>query len=157
MKSNQDEADTRLVLYALDALDSSSSVVIRSVDTDVLVIAAHHFPQIMEKYPGKVIIMDIGTGTNRRYISLSNLHSHMPTRVYVNLLQLHALTGCDSTSELFHISKRRGIHTLEAGDFKLSALGRVDINELTEEVQIECERFIANLYGQYNGYDGGTV
>jgi len=39
LKSNHDEADTRLILYAADALSDYDLVVIKSVDTDVAIIA----------------------------------------------------------------------------------------------------------------------
>jgi len=39
LKSNHDEADTRLILHAADALSDYDLVVIRSVDTNVAIIA----------------------------------------------------------------------------------------------------------------------
>ena len=43
LNSNHDEADTRLLLHPADAIRTSDLLIIRSVDTDVLVIAIHHF------------------------------------------------------------------------------------------------------------------
>jgi len=39
LKANHDEADTRLILHAANALSDYDLVVIRSVDTDVAIIA----------------------------------------------------------------------------------------------------------------------
>ena len=57
--SNHDEADTRLILHAADALRSYDLAVIRSVDTDVLVIGIHHF-NAMVGDGGKDVVMHMG-------------------------------------------------------------------------------------------------
>lgn len=146
LKSNHDEADTRLVLHAADALQTHDLVVIRSIDTDVLVIAVHHFPTIVNNET-KDLIMHVGMGANQRYISISELLSRMPSNVQSNILPLHALTGCDSTSSFFRVSKKRAVETLELNEFDLTPLGPTDWGTLTPKTYEECERFVAKLYG----------
>ena len=143
--SNHDEADTRLILHAADALHTHDFVVIRSVDTDVLVIAIHDFPAMVQHGVMKDVVMHLGTGAYKRYLSLIEITENMPTSVIRNILLMHALTGCDSTSSLFRVTKRQALEILMKNDIDMSALGDKDcIPPCTE-----TEKFIALLYGDY--------
>jgi len=73
LKSNHDEADTRLILHAADALSDYDLVIIRSVDTDVAIIALHHLSNVLTEQAKKDVIIFVGMGSHRRYISLSEL------------------------------------------------------------------------------------
>ena len=145
--SNHDEADTRLILHACDCLKASDTVVIRTVDTDVLVIALHHL-QAMQRHTDQDVIMHLGTGVHKRYISLAQLHTHMPSDVRDNMMAAYALTGCDTTSGLFRITKSRAVATLETSKYEISGLGDVD-DPLNLHCREECHRFLAGLYGDY--------
>lgn len=101
LQSNHDEADTRLALHAADALKSKEIVVIHSVDTDVLIIALHHFRFIAAEQSEKGLVMLLGTGVHKRFSSIFELKKNMPTRVLHNTLSMQALTGGDSVSSLF--------------------------------------------------------
>lgn len=149
LTSNQDEADTRLILHAADALSESELVVIRSVDTDVIIIVLHHFHSVLNERSEKDVIMLIGMGQHKRYISLYQLATNIPPAISINLLSLHALTGCDSVSSIFRVSKKRAMDVLEKGSYDLS-LGPEDWAPLSEDTYRECERFISHLYGSYD-------
>ena len=147
--SNHDEADTRLILHAEDALQNLDLAVIRSVDTDVLVIALHHFKEIMERCVvtcDKDLIMHIGSEAQSRYIPCSQVVDNMPTKVLQNLLAMHALTGCDTTSALFNVGKKKAIKLLERGKFDMTTLGCSQPEQPDFE---EAERFVAQLYGNF--------
>ena len=50
LASNQEEADTRIVLHAIYAANNGSEkIVVRSPDTDVLVLLLHHMTHIHAK------------------------------------------------------------------------------------------------------------
>ena len=47
LSSNQEEADTRIILHAINAAkQGADTIVVQSPDTDVLVLPIHHRPQI---------------------------------------------------------------------------------------------------------------
>ena len=111
--SSQEEADTRMLLHANSINQSferagvSGSVIIKSCDTDVLVLAIYYFPQFEH-----ISKMWIETGTVTKS---TDLHRFIPVHDIVNAISpsftrilpaVHALTGCDSTSAFFHIGKK---------------------------------------------------
>ena len=147
--SNHDEADTRLVLHASELLKDSDTVVIRTVDTDILVIALHHYQSMISGLArDKHLILWIGTGSHKRFLSVTQLNAVMPANIKDNLLAAYALTGCDSVSGLFHITKARAIATFEKHSFNLSEVGEPN-TMLSQACESECERFLAMLYGDY--------
>ena len=128
--STQEEADTRMLLHAAHANDTFSAagiqgrIVIKSPDTDVLVLAVHYFPQ-MDSVKERWIetgVVSIRTTDLRRFIPVHDIcRSHSP--VFIKILPaIHALTGCDSTSAFFGIGKKsvytmvtdKGAHCFEA-------------------------------------------
>lgn len=151
LNSNHDEADTRLILHAADALKHHDLAVIRSVDTDVVVLAIHHFKDIVARdNTEKDLIMSVGMANNQRYISVAQLTAQMPANVVKNVLPLHALTGCDSTSSLFRISKKKALAVMSSEEFDLAEFGGCEWEPLDTETINEAERFIAHLYGEFD-------
>ena len=53
-------------LHTADAIRTSYLVIIRNVDTDVLVIGIHHFYQITKDWRDKNIVMHVGMGAHKR-------------------------------------------------------------------------------------------
>ena len=103
LECHQEEADTRLFLHAQHAASSRSAVVIiRSPDTDVAVKGCSLAAQI----PAQVLL-HTGTKERRRYISLSSVAARLGNGVCQALPDLHAFTGCDSTSAFSGRGKRR--------------------------------------------------
>ena len=92
---NHEEADTRLLLQALNASKSGfKRLLIVTVDTDVVVLALCHFFNL----DLQDLWIEIGTGKNRRWFPI---HLHVETLQQEMCQTLHfwfALTGCDSVS-----------------------------------------------------------
>lgn len=109
--SNHHEADTRLLLHAADILKTFDLVVIRTGDTDILALAVHHLKAIVKDCANQDIVLYIGTGVHKRYLSVAQLCASMPANVLQNILPAYALTGCDTTNALFRISKARAVTT----------------------------------------------
>ncbi len=97
-------------MHAADALQTSDVVVIQSVDTDVVVLAAYHYNAIVKN--GQDIIMCVGMAQHKRHISVRHLIKNLPAHVPSNILALHALTGSDSASSIFKVSKKRALNSL---------------------------------------------
>ena len=89
-----EEADTRLYLHVVDAFRSGSrQVLIRSVDTDV-VIAVAAFMEIK----AEEILIAFGTGTNFRYIPIHEIVTSVNLRMCARLPFFHAFTDYDTVS-----------------------------------------------------------
>jgi hypothetical protein len=92
--SNQEETDTRVVLYSLyDQEMGYENVCIRTPDSDIFFILLHHAHKCQSH-----LIFDTGTGNKRRLISISKLADAYGPRLCASLLAFHAYTHCDSTS-----------------------------------------------------------
>jgi len=78
--SHHGEADTRLILHTADALSDYDLVVIRSVDTDVAIIALYHLSNVLTEQAKKDVVIFVGIGSHRRYISLSELAKKKSTK-----------------------------------------------------------------------------
>ena len=111
--STHEEADTKMILHAVHANnvfernDITGRVIIKTPDTDVLVLAIHYYLQ-MDRV--KEFWIETGTVTRttdlQRFIPVHDIcHSQSPLFLKV-LPAIHTLTGCDSTSVFFGIGKK---------------------------------------------------
>lgn len=92
LRTDHEEADTRLILHGVHANTNHRSVTIRSPDTDVAIIClshAHHFKQLF---------FATGTKQRQRIIDITKLSSEISFECRNSLIGLHVLTGCDTTS-----------------------------------------------------------
>ena len=103
-----EEADTRLLLHTVECFRQGfNRVMIRTVDTDLMVIAISTFQQlgISELW------IALGTGKNFRYVPIHDIVKELgPTRAG-SLIAFHVFTGCDQTSSFAGRGKtQRGQH-----------------------------------------------
>jgi hypothetical protein len=103
LASTQEEADTRIILHALhsDKLYQENNVqgriVVKSPDTDVLVLLVHYFPNMKNTselwFQTRLIT---STKDCRRYIPVHELCKSLSSVVCEIMPADHALTGCDT-------------------------------------------------------------
>ena len=94
LRSNQEETDTRIVLYIQFAAQKGfQSVVVRTPDTDIFFILLHHSHNV-----STTIYVDIGTGKKRRLINVSDLANNLGKDWCTVLLAYYVFTGEDCTS-----------------------------------------------------------
>ena len=119
LASTQEEADTRIILHALysDKLYRENNVqgriVVKSPDTDVLVLLVHYFPK--KKNPSELWFQTgliTSTKDYRRYIPIHELCKSLSSVVCEILPAGYALTGCDTTSSFFGIGKKSMLKAL---------------------------------------------
>jgi len=105
--ASHEEADTRLVLHAIDASrHGCSRIVVHSKDTDVLVLLLHFYPSLTHD-----VWMKTGTLSKPVFIPIHELYQTLPSIVFRNLPAYHALTGSDTTSQFAgHGKKPVGKH-----------------------------------------------
>jgi len=91
----QEEADTRMLLHAADCCKGGyKRVMIRTVDTDVLVVAVSLF----HKIGTEELWLEFSTRKYTRYISVHGIVCALGPEKAESLIAFHALTGCDQTS-----------------------------------------------------------
>ena len=143
--SDQEEADTKLVLHSLHALNESprKKVIIRSPsgDTDVLIILLSKMIGHQDK-----IYLDYGTGLNRKGLCLSNVV--MSESKLKALIGFHTFTGNDYISSFFRKGKPACWKILEKDAKFVDVFCSLGLSlELNQEVFKVLEEFVRLLYG----------
>ena len=98
MNHNQEEADTSIVLYAIDVTqrNPSTDVVISCSDTDVLLILLNYFDSIC---------LSTTFRTSSHDMPLRFAYENLEEIKCKALLGFHALTGCGQTGKFYGFSK----------------------------------------------------
>ena len=142
---SHEEADTRLLLHVADAVQGGCrKVCVRTVDTDVIVLAIAHFDRIK---PDELWVA-LGAGSHFRYIPVHELAASMDQRMCVTLHVFHAFTGCDTVSSFGGRGKKTAWDTWQSYPeateaFEDLLLMQGDISDPTMSV---LERFVVLLY-----------
>jgi hypothetical protein len=103
---NHEEEDTRIVVHLQHALHTYNKVIVRLVDTDVLVILVGKFVDLCDLNPESDVWVAFGTGRNFRYFSVNAISASLGFSRSHSLPVFHVLTGCDTTSAFFGKSKK---------------------------------------------------
>jgi hypothetical protein len=105
LRSNHEEADTRMILHAAYATrqSPSSSIVIQTPDTDVLILSITHYTAI----GCQELWLRTGTRDRHRNIPVHAIHQNLGEKMSLALPAIHAITGCDTTSSIAGIGKRK--------------------------------------------------
>ena len=93
--AKHEEADTRMI-YHVGQLPSGKNVVVRTVDTDVAVIAWGCFYQLQDKRIS--VESGVQSKNNLTYISINQLFDQLGEPLSKALPFYHAFTRCDYTS-----------------------------------------------------------
>ena len=97
--NHDEEADTRIVVHVLHALQQGlTTVQVRTVDTDVVVVLIGVFHKLLLSQPKADIWVAFGVGKNYRLYSINALSTSLGTKRSQALPMLHAIYGCDKTS-----------------------------------------------------------
>ena len=90
-RQSLEEADNRMVLHIKVSLRilKINKIVVRTVDSDVVVILVSFYPQFLLVDEEIQLIVDFGVSNNRRFINIQDIYE----------------TGCDSTAFFFKKSK----------------------------------------------------
>jgi uncharacterized LabA/DUF88 family protein len=144
LEATHEEADTRIVLHAIHCsqVSACTSIVILASDTDVLLLLISFFSEI-----DRHLWMIAGT-----FLKPKNIPVHVvveknfsSSELRKHLVAFHSLTGCDTTSYFYGISKKSSLCVFRDNYELLEGLGE---GELTDQKIKECEKFICKLYNQ---------
>ena len=95
------DADTDIIRAALDSLSSGKITTVVADDTDILVLLVYHVkPTMSDTY-----MLKTATGKKKesKLVSIKNIQTEIGSTAVRQLLLIHALSGCDTTSALFGI------------------------------------------------------
>lgn len=142
LNSDHEEANTRMLLHAQHASQGAQKIIIQSPDTDVLLCVTHY--------------VEIGTGElwfrtgvkdRLRYIPAHKIALNLGPLICKALPAFHALTGCDSTSSLSRIGKRKAWKTISNNRVHQESLACVGQSpDADKEAAKKAEAFICSLY-----------
>ena len=143
--SNQEEADTKIVIHALHSLHYSQipTINIRSPsgDTDILVLTIVHLYNYKEK-----IHLDNGTGVIRSRFLLGVLQ--LKDEILNALIGFHSFTGNDYVSSFFRKGKQACWKVFVSNSrFQIFLSALCACGELSKEIADEMEEFACRLYG----------
>ena len=107
--SNQEETDTRVVLYLQYAASIGfPAAIVRTPDSDIFFILLHHALNI-----SMTIYMDVGVGKNRRLINVTEIAESKGPEYCTAVLGLYVFTGEDATSAFKGMGKVAPLKKLE--------------------------------------------
>ncbi len=93
---SHEEADTRMMVHVADAAKQYNTVIIRTVDSDVVVLAVFVFAQLVPSLTA--LWVAFGTGKNYRLIPAHRIYAAIGNMKSQALPMFHAFTGCDTVS-----------------------------------------------------------
>ena len=138
---DQEEADTGIVLHAIDACrrDAFSELTITCSDTDVLLILLYYFEQL----PSTTIFK-----TTEHCFNLPQIFGRFTPRVCKILLGFRAFTGSDQTEKFHGFSKRSFWEIFTSSTNKtLNAFINLGTNDLNPGIDYcSLESFVVALY-----------
>lgn len=118
-----EEADTRVVVHILHALEQGiKTIVVRTVDTDVIVILTGVFFELIANNPLADIWVAFGTDKNFRLYSINAICTYLGKERTRALPIFHALTGYDTTPAFRGKGKKSAWQAWQAYDESLRHL-----------------------------------
>jgi hypothetical protein len=144
LASEQEEADTKLLLHAVDAtVCGATKIHICSPDTDVLVLALRRYPQLCQNS-----YFVTGAGRKHRSIPLKSIYEALGPSKAAALPGFHAFTGADITGSFAgkgKITCWKAFHT--ANEDILSAFADIGCTQRPSTDTFEAlEMFVCQLY-----------
>ena len=144
--SSQEEADTRIILHCLDIRTSppdESTIIVRSPDTDVLVLLARYCKDIH-----LTVLFDTGVGNKRRLLNINNIVQNIGDKICTVLPAIHCFTGCDTTSAFVCRGKLVPIKQIEKSPQFIQILRRVGQEKnCSEALFSDMEALTCAIYG----------
>lgn len=138
---NHEEADTRIVIHLQDALDNGATTcLVCTVDTDVIVIIAGQFYDLLQQHPSADIWLTFGTGKKFRYFHMNTMCKVLGMEKSVALPVFHYFTGCDTTSAFFGKGKKSAWEAWKSFPEVTSAFLYM-ANHPHMPLSFECEHF----------------
>ena len=143
--SNQEETDTRIILYCRYAQEHGyEHVRVRSPDSDlffILLLYAHEMTI--------TVLFDTGTGNRKCLINLTVMAEDFTPEYSTALAAVHVFTECDTTSAFKGVGKVKPIKFLQKNLRFRAMLAQLGENwEVSPVLERGLEEFTCSLYGR---------
>ena len=146
---SHEEADLRLFLHARHASEYCNTLLIKTVDSDVIVIAVYAFQQLHNL---NQLWIEFGKGKALQFIGIHEMCKTLGPSICDGYLFFHSFSGCDTTSSFSGKGKKSFYDTWK--NFpeitpELAQLSLIDksIHIFEADVQ-DLEQFVASLYSR---------
>ena len=145
IESDQEETDTRVILYCFHAKQNGcKNVVVRSPDSDLFFILVSY----VHDFDDMTVYFQTGMKNKKRLIDITSLGKHYSDEYCKALLGLHAFTGCDSTSAFKGKGKVRAIKWMLKDEKILKAAAALGNDwTLSDDIISGLQRLTCRLYG----------
>jgi hypothetical protein len=155
--TNQEEADTRLILHAVLASQEVAEgvkLVVRSPDTDVLILLISHCHRIKRE-----TLFETGTGNNRRILNVNHIAHTVGPDLAEALPAFHAFTGCDTTSSFVRKGKRGPYKLLSTNENFISLFKDFGstMNWMNSANWNKLQQFVCSMYVRPNYNDTNVL
>ena len=140
-----EEADTRILLHAMDAARKSfSRILLRTVDTDVVVLAVSSCVYLDDTE----IWVAFGVGNHLRYIPTHDITNSLGQQKSQALPLFHAFTGCDTVSFFAGRGKKTAFDTWKSFEDTTPVFAALTTNPASpsEECMKVIEAFVVLMY-----------
>lgn len=141
LKSSHEEADTKIVLHAINAKDrGAATLLVFAQDTDILVLLVRRYP----KLPENTFFVPL----SGELIAVQDIFNSLGALKASALPGFHAISGCDSTGTLHGKGKLSYWKSfVSASEKELLALQELGTSEyVSDDVINQLEAFICRVY-----------
>ena len=141
LKSNQEEADTKVILHAINVIRSGGDAVIRSPsgDTDIMVVALALIDDLVKVY------FDYCNGKCKKRMCLGAVG--MKDEEKKALVGFHSFTGNDYIPAIFRKRKKQCWSTMKSNESFLRAFTELGTDwDMTEQQVNAIEQYVCALY-----------
>ena len=151
LESNQEEADTRMLLHAKHASQTINNIIIHTPDIDFLLIALAASTELKSN-----LFIRTGTTPKSRLISMNKIKSSMGSLYDLDdismtvkaILRFHAFTGCDTVSAFCGKRKIKSLKILLKNCKYIMTFSGIGLTtDLTEEQLDVLQEFVCDIYG----------
>ncbi|KAK3910810.1 putative 1-aminocyclopropane-1-carboxylate oxidase [Frankliniella fusca] len=140
---NHEEADTRLFVHVANAVQNGNTkVMIRTCDTDVLVLAISCLPKIPEL---EELWLHFGMGKHAKFIAVHEISNALGPEKSQTIIGFHAVTGCDTVSYFRGIGKLTAINAWFKHPNATTAFKALQTGDVLEAME-HLESFIVTMY-----------
>jgi len=148
---NHEEADTRILLHVLHALEcGAKTVLVRTVDTDVVVLLIGKFSEFSQ-HALIDIWVSFGVGRSHRMYHINAMFNLLGECKAKALPMFHSFTGCDTTSSFSGRGKKSAWEAWKSYPNVTNAFVHItenpfDVLDTSSEVFQVLERFTVVMY-----------
>lgn len=145
LEGNHEEADTRLILHALEAIRCGyDRIVVQCRDTDVLLLLLYFLGDQPD------IWIKSGTGKDTKFYPVHDIAKQLSPTAIQNILGFHSISGCDTVSSFGGLGKKTCWKVYLQYPELLHGVGR-------DGTSTDAEQFVCRVYKAPDVFKGCNI